>query len=134
QRRPPASRRLAGPPWRRITGPVRHDHAQLPQSSAAVAPSRHLEPGPGAMIYHVLHTTTYTYSEPVSLCHNIAHLTPRVCPRQSTRQSQLLITPLPAVTAQRLDYFGNPMTFFTIQEPHRRLTVTAMHQTQVLPS
>jgi transglutaminase-like putative cysteine protease len=86
------------------------------------------------MIYHVLHTTTYSYSEPVSLCHNLAHLMPRACPRQATRQSQLLIDPLPAVTAERLDFFGNPMTFFTIQEPHRRLTVTAMHQMQVLPS
>jgi transglutaminase-like putative cysteine protease len=86
------------------------------------------------MIYHVLHTTTYTYSEPVSLCHNIAHLTPRVCPRQTTHQSQLLINPLPAVTAERLDFFGNPTTFFTIQEPHRRLTVTTTHQTEVLPT
>jgi transglutaminase-like putative cysteine protease len=86
------------------------------------------------MIYRVLHTTTYTYREPVSLCHNVAHLTPRACPRQTTRQSQLLIDPPPAVTAERLDFFGNPMTFFTIQEPHRRLTVTAMHQTEVLPS
>jgi transglutaminase-like putative cysteine protease len=85
------------------------------------------------MIYHVLHTTTYTYTEAVSLCHNVARLIPRVCPRQTTHQSQLLIDPLPAVSAERLDFFGNPMTFFTIQEPHRRLTVTAMHQTQVLP-
>ena len=28
------------------------------------------------MIYRVTHTTTYRYSKPVSLCHNLVHLTP----------------------------------------------------------
>jgi hypothetical protein len=30
------------------------------------------------MIYHVRHTTTYDYSEPVSLCHNLVHLAARI--------------------------------------------------------
>ena len=29
------------------------------------------------MIYHVRHITTYDYSEPVSLCHNLVHLAAR---------------------------------------------------------
>ena len=29
------------------------------------------------MNYQVSHTTTYEYTEPVALCQNLAHLTPR---------------------------------------------------------
>jgi transglutaminase-like putative cysteine protease len=83
------------------------------------------------MNYRVTHTTTYSYSEPVALCHNLVHLTPRESPRQARRHSRLTITPEPAVTWDGADYFGNPVTFFTIQEPHRQLTVTAVHVTQV---
>ena len=27
--------------------------------------------------------------------------------------------------SERLDYFGNPVTFFTIQEPHEELNIEA---------
>ena len=47
------------------------------------------------MIYHVTHTTTYQYSEPVALCQNLAHLTPRPGPRQTSRDFNLDITPYP---------------------------------------
>lgn len=85
------------------------------------------------MIYRVTHTTTYTYREAVSLCHNLAHLTPRPSPRQSTADFRLLIDPEPAVVHERTDFFGNPVTFFTIQEPHKKLTVRAEHVTTVRP-
>jgi transglutaminase-like putative cysteine protease len=61
----------------------------------------------------------------VSLCHNVVRLTPRACARQACDRSRLLVDPPPAVLQQRIDYFGNHATFFTVQEPHRRLTVTA---------
>jgi transglutaminase-like putative cysteine protease len=73
----------------------------------------------------VTHTTTYRYTAPVSLCHNVVRLTPRACARQACHRSRLLVDPPPAVLQQRVDYFGNHATFFTVQEPHRRLTVTA---------
>ncbi len=85
------------------------------------------------MIYCVTHTTTYTYADPVALCHNIAHLTPRAGPRQSCLHSELLITPSPEVSVPQTDYFGNHATFFTIQKPHNKLTVTGTHQTDVQP-
>src|SRR5438309_993656 len=47
--------------------------------------------------YRINHTTTYTYTEAVSLCQNVAHLAPRLCPRQRAEPSVLSITPDPAV-------------------------------------
>lgn len=81
--------------------------------------------------YRILHTTTYAYSEPVSLCQNVVHLSPRPCSRQQSERSVLNITPDPAVMEERVDYFGNPVGYFTIQEPHRELTVAVMHRVSV---
>jgi transglutaminase-like putative cysteine protease len=86
------------------------------------------------MQYRINHTTSYDYSEPVTLCHNLLHLTPRHGPGQSRQHSQILVTPLPGVLVQETDYFGNATLFFTIQEPHPRLTVTAQHVVDVLPA
>jgi len=83
------------------------------------------------MTYRVTHTTTYVYSEPVTLCHNLVHLTPRDTPYQTTRHPQLLVSPLPAVSKARTDFFGNHAQFFTVQEPHQKLAVTARSITQV---
>jgi transglutaminase-like putative cysteine protease len=83
------------------------------------------------MLYRVMHTTTYDYTEPVSLCQNLAHLTPRTAPGQTCRETHLAIEPVPAVMVERTDYFGNLATFFAVQEPHRRLTVGAEHVVEV---
>jgi transglutaminase-like putative cysteine protease len=85
------------------------------------------------MIYRVTHTNSYSYSEPVSLCHNLLHLTARDTPRQTCRQSQLLIQPVPAVSSTRTDYFGNSATYFTIQEPRPQLMVSAVNLAQLRP-
>lgn len=79
------------------------------------------------MLYRILHKTTYDYAEPVALCHNLAHLTPRSDDRQSCRLCRLQIDPAPAVVASQTDYFGNQATFFTVQTQHRRLSVSASH-------
>src|SRR5438309_1836290 len=85
------------------------------------------------MQYQVTHVTTYQYSEPVSLCQNLAHLTPRDVPGQRRLHTALSVAPEPAVLSDRVDYFGNPSTFFTVQEPHRELIVTASHLIQLSP-
>ena len=59
----------------------------------------------------------------VSLCQNVAHLSARDCARQQAEPPLLSITPDPAVIEERIDFFGNPVHYFTIQEPHRDLTV-----------
>src|SRR4051794_37395090 len=84
------------------------------------------------MLYRINHATTYNYTEPVTLCHNVVHLTPRHGAHQTCQRSQILVAPLPVVLLQEMDYFGNAILFFTIQEPHPKLTVTAHHLVDVV--
>ena len=86
------------------------------------------------MTYRIQHITKYEYVEAVSLCQNIAHLTPCDDDRQSCESSEIRVDPEPAVTVDRLDYFGNIATYFTVQEPHRELKVTAHHLVTVGPA
>lgn len=41
------------------------------------------------------------------------------------------ITPSPNSRSDRVDYFGNSLTLFTIQEPHKELTVEARSEVQI---
>jgi len=81
--------------------------------------------------YRVTHTTTYAYEELVSICHNEMRLEPRSAPRQRCLATALAIEPTPAVLATELDYFGNRASFFTLQEPHHRMVVTARSELEV---
>jgi transglutaminase-like putative cysteine protease len=81
--------------------------------------------------YRITHTTTYAYGEPVALCQNLAHLTPRPSPYQRAEDSTLDITPEPAFLVDGSDYFGNPVTYFTIQERHAALVLRASHRMTV---
>jgi transglutaminase-like putative cysteine protease len=77
------------------------------------------------MIYRVTHKTTYDYQDPVSVSHHLVRLTPRNIPGQVCRETEISISPSPAVTTTHDDYFGNIETFFTLQEPHESLIVEA---------
>ena len=85
------------------------------------------------MRYRVIHTTTYDYEAPVSVCQNLAHLKPRTVPGQVCQATQLAIEPAPSVVFDQLDYFGNPVTYFAVQEPHCQLMLTADHQVEIAP-
>jgi transglutaminase-like putative cysteine protease len=85
------------------------------------------------MIYRVQHTTTYAYTEVVSICHNELHLRPRHSVLQTCSAYGLVVRPHPAVSTQYTDYFGNHVTFLALQEPHRSLTVMARSTVQVHP-
>lgn len=78
------------------------------------------------MRYNIRHTTIYSYTDPVPVCHNQVHLAPRDTPAQSCREHRVAIDPQPSVRAKRRDYFGNDVEFFSIQEAHEGLSVTAM--------
>ncbi len=75
-------------------------------------------------VYRIQHLTRYRYQEPVTVCHNLAHLIPRDAPRHTWTQISLDITP-DATRSMRHDYFGNPMTVFAIDEPHCELQVVS---------
>ena len=85
------------------------------------------------MTYRVTHTTSYTYSSAVSLCHNLTHLTPRHAPRQACLHSELQVDPVPALLKPQLDFFSNRATYFFVEQPHDKLTVTAVSLTEVMP-
>lgn len=85
------------------------------------------------MRYRVTHETAYAYSDAVPVCQNVVHLTPRDTPRQFCRNHKLSIKPAPAITLRRLDYFGNQVTYFSLHEGHRRLTLTAQSRVEVRP-
>jgi transglutaminase-like putative cysteine protease len=83
------------------------------------------------MDYRIVHTTEYCYTEAVPICHNEIHLTPRESPNQRRLVSRLAIDPMPRLIEGRLDFFGNDTTFFTIDEAHNRLAVTASSRVRV---
>jgi transglutaminase-like putative cysteine protease len=85
------------------------------------------------MLYAVTHSTVYQYSESAALGHNVLHLEPRPHPRQTVQDLALQIDPPSQVTHRRVDYFGNPVCYFSIQQPHRRLCVVARCRVAVTP-
>jgi len=77
------------------------------------------------MTYRIIHRTTYKYKYPVSAGNHVACLKPRSFPRHQLVENEIDIQPKPATMTQRVDYFGNLLSFFTIQEPHKELVVEA---------
>ena len=77
------------------------------------------------MKFRVTHKTQYIYAESVPASHSVAHLRPRNTDLQTCIQSDLAIHPKPAHRRDRVDFFGNNATWFTIDELHRKLTIEA---------
>jgi transglutaminase-like putative cysteine protease len=76
------------------------------------------------MDYEVTHTTEYVYEDSTSLCYNIARLMPRSTGSQFCKKTNVRISPHPDVTNEYLDFFGNKVLYFAIQQEHKKLTVT----------
>ena len=85
------------------------------------------------MIYDVRHRTTFVYEETVSVSQHVLHLAPRAHPRQRCIQTALTVEPQPATGSEGYDYFGNPVHYLTVQEPHERFVVEARSRVEVLP-
>ncbi|GJL54842.1 MAG: transglutaminase [Nitrospirales bacterium] len=83
------------------------------------------------VMYQVSHRTTFTYTNPVAISHHILRLLPRVHPRQHALHSTVLVEPSPSVRTEGMDYYGNPMMYLTIQEPHAQLVVSASSRIEV---
>jgi transglutaminase-like putative cysteine protease len=85
------------------------------------------------MIYRITHTTTYEYSAPVTVSHQVARLQPRPAGPQHEHAFELHVTPAPAVRTQHTDFFGNRTGVFSIEEMHTKLVVTAATTVEVNP-
>ncbi|HEY5687493.1 MAG TPA: transglutaminase family protein [Yeosuana sp.] len=77
------------------------------------------------MIYKLSHTTSYKYESNVTFCHNIAILKPKTMVGQSLLEYRLDINPLPTEISEKVDFFGNTITRFSIQKSHKELSVKA---------
>lgn len=82
--------------------------------------------------YRVRHLTRYAYDEPVSVCHNVAHLRPRATEESLVLSHSLRLEPATHVE-HRTDYFGNPIACFSIPERHQTMSLEAISEVRVLP-
>lgn len=82
--------------------------------------------------YRVRHLTRYTYDEPVSVCHNVAHLRPRSTAESVVRSHVMRIEPATRFES-RTDYFGNPIACFSIPERHQAMSLEAVSEVEILP-
>jgi transglutaminase-like putative cysteine protease len=83
------------------------------------------------MIYKIVHRTTYKYVYPVSFGSHVACLKPRSFSGNRLVRHEMRIEPGPTECTERVDYFGNQLCFFTIQEPHHALSVEARSEVVV---
>ena len=83
------------------------------------------------MRFRISHVTRYAYSDPVSLCHSVTHLKPRETPFQHCRSSQVRVLPWPSVSREHRDLFGNRVNYFSIQQSHSELEVSAVSEVDV---
>jgi transglutaminase-like putative cysteine protease len=83
------------------------------------------------MKYKVTHKTDYIYQLPVTLCYNTAYMLPGSNFYQTCFKRDLQITPEPCYYSERLDFFGNQMSFFCIQQPHQELSIAVSSDIEV---
>jgi transglutaminase-like putative cysteine protease len=83
--------------------------------------------------YRITHITAYHYSQAVGLCQNEARLQPRNFWRQYCDSCRIDITPSPSDFRERIDFFGNRVAYFAIQQPHTQLTLTVTSEVTLFP-
>ena len=83
------------------------------------------------MTYNLVHRTIYEYAAPVTVSHHAARVEPRALPQQQVENFSLKIEPTPAVIKPRVDFFGNQVCGFSIQEIHQHLEITARSRVTV---
>ncbi len=83
------------------------------------------------MIYRIVHKTLYEYADAVNLSHNLVKARPRNTSAQTCRWHELLVSPVPSIRGERRDYFGNHVSWLSLQEPHTLLTVESRSEVEV---
>ncbi|MGD0962621.1 MAG: transglutaminase family protein [Candidatus Acidiferrales bacterium] len=83
------------------------------------------------MIYRIVHKTLYEYADAVNLSHNLVRARPRNHSAQTCRWHELVVSPVPAIRGERRDYFGNHVSWLSLQEPHTLLTIESRSEVEV---
>jgi transglutaminase-like putative cysteine protease len=74
--------------------------------------------------YQITHITEYEYFQPIAICHNIAKLLVRNTSDQRSIKTNINISPQPDRISEYIDFFGNKVLYFAIQQEHKKLTVS----------
>jgi len=74
-------------------------------------------------VYDVRQTTSYTYESKVTYAHHVLRLTPIDRPRQRVHAAALDIVPVPVERREGQDFFGNRVTWISLDQPHDVLIV-----------
>ncbi len=86
------------------------------------------------MKYRISHLTRYRYEGVVPIGYSRVCLAPRRSATQEPVRTQLEIGPAPAYLSQRAeDYYGNEVHYFSVQEPHSALEITAHSEVRLTP-
>jgi transglutaminase-like putative cysteine protease len=83
------------------------------------------------MRFRIRHSTRYAYAHRVTQCYNLANVVPRNTARQRCISNRIVVSPHPAVTRKRTDYFGNEAYHFEIQKTHKELVITSESEIQI---
>jgi len=83
------------------------------------------------MTYKITHRTHYAYKNAVSVGSHAVYLTPRSSLHHRCTKNEIRVTPKPATRSERVDYFGNVIKFFNIQEPHEDFILEAYSEVTV---
>ncbi len=78
----------------------------------------------GKRRYQVIHKTSYTYDLPVTTSYGRGCLRPRASASQTLLEHSLTVDPLPQVTDETRDLFGNYTHYLEIHTDHEHLEVT----------
>jgi transglutaminase-like putative cysteine protease len=83
------------------------------------------------VIYDIRHVTTYHYDAPVASARCTLRLLPHRQIGQEVLDSGLDVSPPPAETSERIDFFGNRITTLRIASTHQELRIAALARVNV---
>lgn len=87
------------------------------------------------MLYDIRQTTTYGYAVSVRVAKQVLRMTPVDRPgHQHVIAKTLDVEPKPASMARGTDFFGNALTWFTLDQPHDWLTISTRSRVDVRAS
>lgn len=84
------------------------------------------------MLYDIRQTTTYTYTVPVRVARQVLRMSPVDRPgHQRVIAHSLEILPEPAEYERGIDFFGNGISWLTLDQPHDHLQIATRSRVEV---
>ncbi len=81
--------------------------------------------------FAVVHETTYRYASRVSSSYGQLCMLPREFADQRCLSATVAVDPVPSDMRERVDFFGNRVSYFTVEQPHDVLRITARSEVDV---